>query len=289
MKRCLVCNAQFSSMLRDCTTCGSFPAIVDGFDAYAPDLAHAGGGFEAEYFGDLARLEDGNFWFKARNKIIIWALEKYAPDFKSLLEIGCGTGFVLNGVANSFPQAKIFGSEIFTAGLEFAAGRLPTANLMQMDARHIPFVDEFDVIGAFDVLEHIKEDEIALDQIHKALKPHGLVILTVPQHAWLWSAVDEYACHERRYSSSEVADKVMAAGFEIVRSTSFVTTLLPAMMISRAFQKRRSESFDAAAEMKISPVMNSLFEQLLSLELACIRLGMNFPVGGSRLVLAKKV
>ena len=288
MKRCLACNAQFISTLRDCVACGNIPAVVDGFDAYAPDLAHAGGGFEAGYFADLARLEHENFWFRARNKIIIWALEKYAPDFKSFLEIGCGTGFVLNGIANGFPRAKIFGSEIFTAGLGFAAERLPDVNLMQMDARHIPFVDEFDVIGAFDVLEHIKEDERALAQIHKALKPQGLMILTVPQHAWLWSAVDEYACHERRYAAAEISDKVRDAGFELIRSTSFVTTLLPAMMISRAFQKRQSESFDAAAEMKISPIVNSFFEHLLNFELAGIRLGMNYPVGGSRLVLAKK-
>src|SRR5690606_22871969 len=115
------------------------------------------------------------------------------------LEIGCGTGFVLSGVADAFPAVRLFGSEIFTAGLEFAARRQPSVNFMQMDARSLPFLDEFDVIGAFDVLEHIVEDGQVLAQMREALKPNGIILLTVPQHEWLWSPVDEFACHVRRY------------------------------------------------------------------------------------------
>ena len=145
----------------------------------------------------------------------------------------CGTAYVLSGVAKKFPQAALNGSEIFLAGLGFAAARLPGAKFMQMDARVIPFDNEFDVVGAFDVIEHIKEDEQVLSQIHASLKPAGLMLLTVPQHAWLWSAADEYACHERRYAASDLHLKVKAAGFQLMRSTSFVSVLLPAMMASR--------------------------------------------------------
>lgn len=288
MKHCLVCNARYSVSRRDCSSCGAGPEVVEGFDAYAPDLAHGGGGFKASYFSALVRLEESNFWFRVRNDIIIWALKKYAPNFKSLLEIGCGTGYVLSGIAETFPDARLCGSEIFSAGLGFAAKRLPSVDLMQMDVRQIPFIDEFDVVGAFDVIEHIKEDGTALRQIHKALKPEGVMLLTIPQHAWLWSVMDEYALHERRYAAVEIHEKVKAAGFRIIRSSSFVTTLLPAMMISRAFQKRRAEKFDPTAELKINPALNSLFASLLRLELAGIKLGMNYPVGGSRLVVAKK-
>ena len=113
---------------------------------------------------------------------------------------------------------------------------MPTVAFMQMDARAIPFVGEFDVMGAFDVLEHVEEDEQVLIQMRDALKPRGVMLLTVPQHAWLWSPVAD-SCHVRRYAAKELHVKVKAAGFEIVRSTSFVFSVLPAMFASRMAQR----------------------------------------------------
>jgi len=109
-----------------------------------------------------------------------------------------------------------------------------------MDARKIPFEEEFDVIGLFDVIEHIEEDDLVLSQVNSALKSNGVVIITVPQHMCLWSAADEYACHIRRYSKYEIEQKITNAGFEILRSTSFVTLLLPALFLSR-MQKSQSK------------------------------------------------
>jgi len=289
MKRCLDCNASYEASVNSCPSCDFSPGQVEGFDAYAREFAFDGGGFKADYFANLARLEDANFWFRARNELILWVLGEYCRDFESYFEIGCGTGYVLSGVSRWFPQVKLHGSEIFVSGLEFAAARLPAVKLMQMDARKIPFKAEFDVIGAFDVLEHIEEDEIVLAQMHAALNPEGFILLTVPQHAWLWSVTDEYACHVRRYAASDLHTKIERAGFRILRSTSFVITLLPAMMASRLIQKKvSSQEFDATAELKISPWLNSLFYKMLGAELWAIKMGLNLPIGGSRLVVAQK-
>lgn len=290
MKLCLNCHVHYASSITDCPACGFGPVLVDGFRAYASDLAQGGSGFKSSYFQELAHLEEVNFWFRSRNRIILWALEEYCQNFRSFLEIGCGNGYVLTGVSKRFPHATLHGSEIFTAGLGFAANRLPAVNLMQMDARNIPFAEEFDVIGAFDVLEHIEADERVLGQIHAALMPHGFMLLTVPQHTWLWSPLDEYACHIRRYAASGLHKKIEAAGFQIVRTTSFVTALLPAMMLSRFFQRRwTADRFDATAELKISPWLNSIFGKILGAELVCIKKGINLPVGGSRLIVARKI
>lgn len=287
---CPSCSAFNSNLKVACPKCGFLPEKIDGFCAFAPKLAHKSGGFKASYFSELARLEDANFWFRARNQLILWALKAYFPNFSSLLEIGCGTGYVLSGISKQFPRATLHGSEIFIAGLNFAAARLPSINLMQMDARNIPFVDEFDVIGAFDVLEHIEDDGLVLAQVHAALKPHGFMLLTVPQHTWLWSPVDEQACHVRRYTALDLHQKIESAEFKILRSTSFVTTLLPAMMVSRFLQKKVvDDNFDPTAELKIHPWLNGLFESMLGAELSMIRNGLNFPMGGSRLVVARKL
>jgi len=290
MRRCLSCNVSYTNSIQTCPSCGFLPTIIDGFDSYAPKFAHEGGGFKENYFSALANLEDANFWFQSRNKLIMWALEKYFPTFQSFLEVGCGTGYVLNGISIKFPYPKLLGSEIFVAGLGYAAARVPSAQFMQMDARDIPYENEFDVIGTFDVLEHIKEDVKVLKQLHTALKPNGILLLTVPQHEWLWSSTDEYALHERRYSALNLHHKIEAAGFKIIRSTSFITILLPAMMISRFLQKKNSDKeFDPSAELKISPWINTFFSNLLCAELALIKLGLNLPYGGSRLVVAKKI
>jgi SAM-dependent methyltransferase len=288
MKICLHCKYIFSFDEWTCPSCGHQPERLNGVEAHAPEFANDGGGFKAEYFSELARLEAENFWFRARNQLILWAIRTYKPDASNFLEVGCGTGFVLSGIARACPKLALSGSEIFLAGLSHAAERVPSAHFMQMDARRVPFVEEFDAIGAFDVLEHIKEDETVLAQLHSALKPGGVLLLTVPQHPWLWSASDKYACHVRRYSRKEIEQKVLTAAFELLRSSSFVTSLLPAMMLSRVLQKQTTKDFDPAGELKINAALNKLFYGLMMLEIAGIRAGMNYPVGGSRLVIAER-
>lgn len=246
-------------------------------------------GFKANYFKELADLEAKNFWFRSRNKLILWALNQYSPKLKSFLEIGCGTGFVITAISKRFPGVRLFGSEYFEEGLVYARLRLPSAEFTQMDARHIPYESELDAIGAFDVLEHIEEDEVVLKQIYNALKPSGFVFVTVPQHRWLWSSVDEYACHVRRYNVEELHQKIREAGFEIIRSTSFVSILLPAMYLSRLFQRNKMDvSMGAMAELRINPILNKIFEWILYFELALIRVGVSLPIGGTRLLVARK-
>ena len=288
MKLCLHCKYIFSSDEWTCPSCGHQPERLSGIEAHAPEFANGGGGFKPEYFSKLSRLEAANFWFRARNELILWALRTYKPDASTFLEVGCGTGFVLSGIARACPKLALSGSEIFLAGLPYAAERVPSAHFMQMDARRVPFVEEFDAIGAFDVLEHIKEDETVLAQLHGAIKPGGVLLLTVPQHPWLWSASDEYACHVRRYKRAEIEQKVLSVGFELLRSSSFVTSLLPAMMLSRVLQKQEIKDFDPARELKINAVLNKSFYTLMMLELAGIRFGMSYPVGGSRLIVAER-
>lgn len=284
---CPACDTGHISPETGCANCGFKLERLDDFLAWAPELAKHNDGFPPESFEGLARVEVGHFWFRTRNTLILWSLRKYFPGFRSLLEVGCGTGFVLAGIAQAFPAARLVGSEIYTAGLAFAAKRLPTAQLIQMDARRLPYAEEFDVVAAFDVIEHILEDELVLKNLYRAVKPGGGCLITVPQHQWLWSPVDEGACHQRRYSAPELHAKIEAAGFTIVRSTSFVTMLLPLMLAAR-LAARRSVTSGGSEELKLNPFLNGLLALISRFEQCLIKLGISWPIGGSRLVVAKR-
>lgn len=285
MKLCLSCQVPFVADDWRCPACGHAPpANPEGIISFAQP--EDGVGFRPEFFKDLAALEAGHFWFQGRNELIAHVLSRYFPQALSFLEIGCGTGFVLAELARSFPGMQLSGGEYFAAGLPFAAERVPGARLYQMDARQLPFVDEFEVIGAFDVLEHIAEDEAALASIVRALRPGGGVIVTVPQHRWLWSASDEHACHERRYSRRELLSKIENAGLQLEFVTSFVSLLLPAMTLSRLPQGR--EARDPLDELRLHPAVNVFCSALMQVEYQMIRCGLRLPLGGSLLVVARK-
>ena len=241
-------------------------------------------GFNPDDFAPLSRLEESNFWFRARNDLIVWLLRRYCPNLTSLLEIGCGTGYVLTGIAASFPQARLVGSEYFAEGLALAAGRCPSATFVQEDARSLEYNGTFDVVSAFDVIEHIDEDETVLANLCRSVRPGGTCLVSVPQHDWLWSHIDKIACHKRRYSKSELHNKMEAAGFEIVRSTSFTSLLLPFMLLSR----KLPEGKDRQREFKLPALVNEVFYATLTLERAAISFGINFPIGGSRVVVARR-
>jgi len=288
VKRCLACGARFGAAGWRCPECGQEPETLGGFPAFAPGLARGGAGYDPEHYERLFALEASHFWFRARNRLIQWALGRYFAAARSFCEIGCGTGYVLTAVREALPGAALCGSEVFAEGLPFAARRVPEARLMQMDARAIPYTEEFDAMGAFDVIEHIADDRAVLAQMRGALVAGGGLLLTVPQHPWLWSWMDDAARHVRRYTAAELRDKVEDAGFRVERVTSFVSLLLPAMMLSRLGRRRVRAEADPYAEFTISPAVNRLLEGVLSLERGLIRAGLSFPAGGSLLLVARK-
>ena len=289
MKVCLACADRFNHIDWNCPKCGSMPVSIDGHLSFSPEMAAVSEGYEAVFFAELSSLEAKNFWFRSRNHLIIWALKRYFPKAQTFLEVGCGTGFVLSGIEQACPQLALFGSEVFVTGLRFAAKRLSKAALFQMDARKIPFVDEFDVIGAFDVIEHIQQDVEVLKQMHQAIQPGGGMILTVPQHPWLWSQFDDIGHHVRRYRAQELKTKVEQAGFKVLRMTSFVSLLLPLMLLSRLRSRKVNSNYDVMAELKVSRWMNTMLEGILTLERAVIQRGGGFPAGGSLLLIAQKL
>lgn len=290
MRICLTCSSAILDNSWECKKCGSKPTIIGGAVSFAPHISGVSEGYDPAWYEELAGLEAGNFWFVARNRLIGWLANRWLPAYGNYLELGCGTGFVLQMLCKTFPKWQIYATEAQPEGIGFARQRVPAdVSFFQMDACHIPFRDEFDAIGAFDVVEHIQDDVAAISQIHAALKPGGHFMLSVPQHMFLWSKYDAAGCHFRRYSAVDIENKLKAAGFSILVSTSFNSLLLPLMVLSRAMKKGDSGGqVDVLQELRISSVMNAVLSAILKIEFLLIRSGVRFAFGGSRIIVAQK-
>jgi SAM-dependent methyltransferase len=244
-------------------------------------------GYDPELFAQLAEIEDKSFWFRARNRLIVQLVSEVATPGDQFLEIGCGTGYVLQALVRGC-GLRATGSDPFAAALGHARRRVPEADFAELDARAMPYEQSFDLAGAFDVLEHIDDDVAVLCGLYRAVRPGGYVLLTVPQHPSLWSAADTQARHVRRYRRAELVDRVRQSGLTPVRITSFVTSLLPLMALSRWRTRYRRRSYDPMADLVLPLPVNRLFEAVLDVERALIRRGMDLPVGGSLVLVARR-
>lgn len=265
--------------------------IIDTIKCFTPDLAYENADYPKYHFELLYGLESKNFWFRSRSKIIEHLFSRFLQYSQKvdILEVGCGTGFVLKGLSK-FKNFKLYGADLHIEGLKFAKQRVPEAEFFQLDLRKIPFSEEFDAVGAFDVLEHIDEDELVIKNIYKALKPHGFFFVSVPQHKWLWSTQDDTSFHKRRYSKNELIKKLASVGFKVQYFTSFVFALLPLMIISRLRMKRKISTVTEYdyGELGANVLINFLLSVFMFFDEVLIKFGFNLPVGGSLIVVARK-
>lgn len=274
-----------------CANCGTSPPAAEGFPLFCPQLADTLTGCDPAGSAFLAKAEEHHFWFRARNRLLVGLLQRHFPDSRSLLEIGCGAGNVLVNMLRRGNWDRIAGAELHISGLRIARSRLPPeVELVQLDATSIPATNAFDVIGAFDVLEHIEQDEVALREMYRAVKPGGGVLIAVPQHPALWSVSDEVAYHQRRYRRGELERKVSAAGFRIVFSSSYIFFLLPMLVLNRLLGLGGGKEDPAAIarEFELAPSINSILGGITNAEVALTLAGMRWPIGGSRIVVARR-
>jgi SAM-dependent methyltransferase len=244
-------------------------------------------GYDPELFAEIAKLEDASFWFSERDRLILWALRRYAAGMRDFLEVGCGTGHVLAAVDGAFATARCVGVEPFDAALEIARERTGGVELRRGTAASLGGDPAFDAIGCFDVLEHISDDQAALDAMAKALRPGGVLLLTVPQHPWLWSDADERAEHVRRYRRLQLIERVRNADLDVLLCSSFITTLLPLLAVSRVVRRFRPPE-DPLRELRMAAWIQSLLRPAVALDRLAIRAGVSLPAGGSLLLVARR-
>ena len=255
--------------------------------------------YSPEQFAPLFAAEAQHFWFRSRNRCIAAALSTL-PDLgaiRDVLEVGCGTGIVLEHLQRVLPLARLVGIDLHEEGLAFARRRFG-GSLIRADVLQYRPEQPFDLVGAFDVIEHLDDDVAILRHLRERLRPGGYIVLTVPAHRSLWSYFDEVAHHRRRYAVAELEAKLVGAGFVDVHVTQFMAALFPVMWLKRHFLGESAKGLARAglneqqsaaeSDLRINPLANWLLEILTRPDSMLISRRIPVPVGTSLCALATR-
>ena len=252
-------------------------------------------GYSPRFFEQLAQVEDRHFWFRFRNRLLSRIVQDLAAPLPSgfrMLEAGCGNGNVLRFLSTAIRHGKVIGIDLFEEGLKLAKHR-SDALLVRGDVHTSPFLCRFEIIGAFDVIEHLHDDHQALRDFHRLLSADGFLLLTVPSHMALWSYFDKASGHYRRYSRAQLEQTLHACGFRVEFMTEFMLVLYPVLWISRRISGwlRGSQTGDESlqSDLRVFPLLNPILLLLLSWELPLIRRRIRIPLGSSLLAIARRV
>ncbi len=235
----------------------------------------------------MFRIEQSHWWYTGRRKILadfVADICRRVTDRRPrILDVGCGTGANLL-MLSQYGDAE--GVDISNDALAFCRER--GLDQVKLGAgEKLPYDDgTFDLVTAFDVVEHMDDDLAGLREMRRVLRPGGRVLLFVPAFMFLWGLQDDVSNHRRRYRMPELTRVLEQAGFEIERTTyANITFFLPILLVR---QLMRVTGLKAESENNINvPALNGLLGRLLGAE-SWILKRMNIPFGVSGLCVARK-
>ena len=219
---------------------------------------------ERVVYQQMAELDERHWWYRARRKILAELIRREArpPADAQILEIGCGTG---HNLAMLGEFGHVDGLELDEEARALSEKRLgrkvmssPLPELAEVPDLH------YDLIGAFDVIEHIEDDRSALASIAAKLKPGGKFVVAVPAHKWMWSAHDVVNHHKRRYSRRSLKALIEASPLELAKIGYFNSLLFPLAVAERAASKLRGKE---NADVNLPPPpLNAALETIFAAE-----------------------
>lgn len=152
------------------------------------------------YYKEYYHIERKHWWFLVRNQIIMNHLRRQLGHNRPLkvLNIGVATGRT-SELLTEFGSVKSV--EYDQACFEFTKAAVPSLDIIQGSILELPFEDQsYDLVCALDVIEHVEEHQLAVQEMQRVCKPGGFVCVTVPAFNFLWNQHDDVNHHVRRYT-----------------------------------------------------------------------------------------
>lgn len=237
-------------------------------------------------YSSIYEKEDVHWWYLGRRKILSALLDSIDNgEHRRILDAGCGTG-------GNFPFLEKYGS---VEGCDYSEEAIRFCNLRGghevrvADIYQLPYASgSFDLVTCLDVIEHLRLDLPAFQELARVLRPGGHLLATLPVGPHLYSDFDCLSGHLRRYRLTEVHALLDGSGFEPLRISCYALLVHP---ITRYYMwrgnisKGRTRYTDGMDT--VLPGSNLLLKLALELE-ARIIARRDLPRGSSMAVLARK-
>ena len=262
-----------------------FPTNESGM-RIAKHLAETEVSYPSESFSvDKGNTESSGIWASHRSKVISQIMNNLGK--RIMWEVGSGDGNVAISLRGK--NQAVIGIEPLMSGAIVTSMAGIRTYLGTLDSLQLPS-ESIEVIGAFDVLEHIERPEELLTEIYRVLKPDGIFLLTVPAHQWLYSDFDKSIGHFRRYSRRTLQDTLKQSGFK-KNQLKFMFSLFvaPAFLLRRvpSLLGRNRNSQSTIESVKLQNQLLNLLKPFLYVLLAIERI-LNLPFGLSLIAISKK-
>ncbi len=238
---------------------------------------------ERHIYEDMNRLERSHWWFLARREILAKVISRYVKPKAAVLDIGCGTGFVIERLRDDY---EVHGLEPAEVAVEFCHAKgLPNVHLGLLGVTDVGRRD-FDLVTFLDVIEHVDDDVGMLKLARSMLRDDGLVLVAVPAYQFLWSQHDVVHHHRRRYTRASLEAVIREAGYEPIETTYFNTLLFPLIFGARMLGKLLGKAAPSDAQQP-PELVNKILYTAFAAEKRILP-DVNLPFGVSLMCIARK-
>ncbi|HEY0642124.1 MAG TPA: class I SAM-dependent methyltransferase [Nocardioides sp.] len=219
---------------------------------------------------------EGYWWHRARTDLLAAVMSPHLAAPRRTLDVGSADAPSVGWMRGAQQHVSL---DIFPEGLRPGEGVVGSAT-------DLPFADgTFDVVSAFDVVEHCADDSRAVAELVRVLAPGGRMLLSVPAYQWAWSDHDVQAGHHRRYTRAELVGLVERTGTRVVRATYAFGGVFPLFVAERRRRRLRPAPVGDSRLPQVSPTTDRALTGVCGVEARLLR-RTDLPFGSSVFVAA---